>query len=204
MSSDVRRPLSMAKEVGAEAVAMLSDTVTWAGLAGSVRRGKPMVGDIEIVVLADDVRAMCARLDKLVLDGVIAKARYGDIYRWGEKYRGFEFRDWRVEVFSSDPDNFGYIHWLRTGPSDANEFVMRRLAEADSPYRARGGYWWRDGRKLRVADETELFRLLGVPYLAPHERELNAYRYAMRAFEPVNHVVWAEDDTPAPVQKTMF
>lgn len=180
-------------------------------LAGSLRRGKPDVGDVEIVALPQDAPSMLARLDKLVAAGSIHKARYSDgKTRWGQKYRGLIIDGLRVEVFLADVHNWGFILWLRTGPGDANEWVMRQCLYQRAPYRAVEGYWrvtlegGEPGPKIHVPDEKEMFRLLGIKILiSPGSRRLETYAKLM------HQVTWAQnvtvvDEPPPSTQTALF
>ncbi len=202
MSSDDKKPLAVASAIGYEVADMLMDACESLEVAGSIRRKKPLVGDIEIVAMPKGGE-LNRLLDSLLNKGVITKARYGDSFRWGEKYRGFMFDGMKVEVFSGDLDNIGYIKWLRTGPADANAWVMTKLSWARSPYRAQEGYWWQDAKKLAIADEAEMFRLLGMPYIEPKNRLLDTYERGMAKFKPVQDVKFATVKE-APKQQSMF
>jgi hypothetical protein len=139
-------------------------------VAGSVRRRKARVNDIELVTCASNRAALLARLDKLVLDGVCTKATYQNYtHRWDVKYAGIIYQDVRIELFGATPDNLGYITWLRTGPGDANTYVMQSLG--GWPVRFDDGYAWTATytggtktlvNKLRVPDERTFFNLLGI------------------------------------------
>lgn len=150
--------------------------------AGSLRRGKTTVNDVEIVVQPKRAREFLARLDKWVIDGKVRKASYNGETRWGPKYRGLMYEGIRFEFFLADEHNYGYILWLRTGPGDANHFVMTQIAAKNAPYRARDGYWWIDGKPIHVPDETEMFRLLGIStVIPPHARTAEMYARLMKS-----------------------
>lgn len=86
-------------------------------IAGSVRRGKPEVGDIEHVVMpkfGKQGNELWMLLDSMLPDdgieaaGIVEKAVYPNgTNRWGEKYRGVMFRGFRHEVFIADAMNWG-------------------------------------------------------------------------------------------------
>lgn len=206
MSDGMRMPLARAKQEANRLVDYLADICQRIEIGGSVRRDKATVGDVEIVALPRQARELLARLDRLVIDRLIHKAVYSDgRTRWGEKYRGFYFGRIRYEIFLAEADNWGYMLWLRTGPADANKFVMDQVIFQHAPYRASGGYWWSsDGEQISVPDEIEMFRLLGMPYLAPHERELERYRWLMRPAQWA--VTWTVAAAPeeAPTQGSLF
>jgi len=158
-------------------VAQLAPLCQRIEIAGSLRRGKADLKDVELVALPIDSKALLARLDNWVIAGKIRKAIYPDgSQRWGSKYRGFTYESIRFELFTADADNWGYQLWLRTGPADANEYVMRQCISYQSPYHARDGYWWAGDARLSVPDEVELFRLLGMPPLHPVYRTLERYQ----------------------------
>lgn len=161
-------------------------------LGGSLRRKQATVKDVEIVALPHQAAALLARLDMWVATGKIRKAMYGDAGRqtprWGDKYRGFVYAGIRFEIFLADADNWGFILWLRTGPGDANQYVMTQLIRLGAPYRPALGYLREcddrgeaTGAVIRVAGEAEMFRLLAMDYLAPEDRTLAAYEAALKA-----------------------
>ena len=182
MSSSIERiPAADAWRLAVPVVEQLRDLCDRIEPAGSLRRGRATVGDVEIVALPTFAPALLARLDTWVAVGKIHQAHYPhNTLRWGGKYRGFVLRgkpSVRFELFLADADNWGYQFWLRTGPGDANHYVMSRLASA--PYKPRDGYWWIGDTRLRVADEDALFRLLGLPFIPPEQRRIEVYQRGM-------------------------
>lgn len=181
-------------------------------IGGSLRRKAPMVKDVEIVALPKHRAQFLARLDYWVATGKVTKAVYGETgNRYGDRYRGLVYAGIRFEFFIADADNWGYQFWLRTGPGDANEYVMTQLKYQKAPYRPAGGYFREcdehgepTGATIRVAGEADLFRLLAMDSLAPNERTLEAYAAALKAPH-----WWAQewdrvDVVAAPTQTGMF
>lgn len=111
----------------------------------------------------------------------------------GESYRGILYKYLRVEIFSADKDNWGYILWLRTGPDSeknrANTYLVTKLQA--SPFELRGGYLWDrlTLKKISVPDEFTFFvTLLGFPHVpAPDKRNINIYKWL---FEDKRHHHW--------------
>lgn len=180
-------------------------------VCGSYRRGKAFVGDLEIVALADDARGVLARLDLLEHEGMIQKARYKIkktgkyTNRWGDRYRGFclQGSDFKIEVFMANPNNFGFIQWLRTGPGDANHALMTWLY--DTRLKFEGGYATEraTGRRIRTENEHRLFEMLGMPFVYPFGRDMNAYQVrfdAARVLDGDYEVI----DRAVPGQLSMF
>jgi hypothetical protein len=145
-------------------------------MGGSIRRGKPEVHDGEIVAIGKP--GLLRQVDALLNTGVVEKALYGDkqTTRWGAKYRGMLYQGLKVELFLADDQNFGYQLFLRTGPAEANTYLMKWLSWKQAPVRAKDGYWMHQEHKLRIASEEEQFALLGMPFIAPAERSEIVYR----------------------------
>jgi DNA polymerase/3'-5' exonuclease PolX len=186
MSTGDKTSLAKASQIAKDFISLIAD-VTSAEAGGSIRRKKPLVGDIEIIALPDDRRVLLARLDRLVLDGTFRKATYGNTlnHRWGETYRGVMFEGMKVEVFCATPENYGYIRWLRTGPGDANTHVMTRMMQTNWPVRFREGSAWHiEGEvshKLDASSEVYIFSYLGIDYVKPEERSVSAYSRVCQA-----------------------
>lgn len=174
--------------------AMLKPYCVELTVGGSVRREKPDVKDVELIVMPKP--SLMPFLDKLVLDGTISKALYGEAKptaRWGERYRGLWFKGVKFEVFVYDTDNRAYLLWLRTGPGDANAFVMDFLSKANAPFGFQtwayfGTRVWKKGkkefvpdmtRKLRLSSEADMFTLLGMEFIEPRDRSVERYKALM-------------------------
>jgi DNA polymerase/3'-5' exonuclease PolX len=153
-------------------------------IAGSIRREKDVVHDAEIVVIPKP--SLWHRVDLLLYMGVIEKAEYVDkngrvTHRWGEKFRSVVLphdpHKMKIEIYTADPHNFGYIYWLRTGPAGRNEQLVTTL-KYRSPFLARESYIWleqgedltKESIKISVPDEATFFRLLNLDYEQPKER----------------------------------
>lgn len=165
-------------------VALLTDHCDWIAPAGSYRREKPEIGDVEIVAIPKPT--LLAHMDKLVQMGVIAKKQYVNektskvSYRWGEKWRALTFTDGEVTVkfdlFLCDMDNRGNQFELRTGPGDKNTWMMTMFHRYKAPFTVRDGYIWGGEQKLHIPDEQAYFALLGIPYIEPKDRTIEAYQ----------------------------
>lgn len=197
MSDGLKHPRHEAQTIAQHVLDSLEDLCSQIQIAGSLRRQKSMVGDIEIVCQPDHAPTFLARLDNWILTGKARKAIYPDgKQRWGDKYRGLILsgQTIKVEVFLADRHNWGYLFWLRTGPGDANHYVMSRLnapsGEAShAPYKPSGGCW-RDGqgRMISVENEMMLFRLIGITrFIPPEHRSLGLYQRLLST------PVWAEE-----------
>lgn len=186
-TADAKRPLAAAVD-DAEAFRALFPPTAYARwvIAGSIRRNKPHVGDVEHVVMprmgdvAGDglfgeplaVNLLLHRLDELLAAGTITKHIYPDDKpRWGPVYRGCEFRGFTHEVFCAFPDNWGAILMIRTGPADFSQRMVDRLLRGGL-YRQRDGYLVhvQSNQVAPVPDEETYFRMAGMDYMEPDRR----------------------------------
>lgn len=180
MSNDTRRPHSEALPIAQSLARLIKPHCTHVNIVGSLRRMKDTVGDIEIVAIPSP--ALLPFLDSMVLKGEASKAVYSNgTIRWGNTYRGLMYQGMKCEIFLADEDNIGYQTWLRTGPGDANTYIMQFCSWRKSPYRAKDGYWWAGDTKLSIKTEQELFAMLGMRWIEPKERTEDAYRLMLEA-----------------------
>jgi DNA polymerase/3'-5' exonuclease PolX len=155
-------------------------------IAGSVRRRKPEVGDVEHVCIPawgemdtglglfgqkERVNLLNFHMDGLLRAGTIDKHWYGNGHRWGEKYRGCSWRGFAHEVFQADYDNFGAVLLIRTGPADFSERIVSRFKEGGI-LRQQDGYLRNvaSGEIVPVRDEVAYFKLAGLQYIEPERR----------------------------------
>lgn len=116
-------------------------------IAGSVRRRKLIVGDIEHVVIpklgeipAEDLfkgsilcNLMLRRCDELLSAGIISRHVYSNnahgapMHRWGEKYRGCDFRGFNHEIFCAEEEGWGSTLAIRTGPAELSRQLVTNL-----------------------------------------------------------------------------
>lgn len=172
-------------------VAMLKPHCVELTVGGSVRREKPDVKDVKLIVMPQPT--LLPFLDRLVANDTISKALYGGKPRWGDKYRGMVFAGVKFEIFTYDADNRGYQLWLRTGPGDAGHYVMGQLSQRHAPFGFQthaylGTREWKKGKlefmpnlskKLRLSSEHDLFTLLGLPFIEPKDRSVERYTALM-------------------------
>lgn len=210
MSSDTRRPASEVIPIAQSFLALLQPHAAWIEIAGSLRRGKADVGDVDIVAvpLGRDTakgHSLALETDALLKQGVFQQAQYarkgGFSPRWGLKLRGIIYEGVKFELAITDEFNAGYIFWLRTGPDSgqdkANTYLMSAI-KRDAPFKCSDGYVWQGNNKLLISNEADWFALCGLPFIAPHERSLKAYHRLLRA----NHR-WGNPQQYAP-RTTLF
>jgi DNA polymerase (family 10) len=151
-------------------------------IAGSLRRGRDWVNDIDLVVLPKEgqlepLRARCKQRAKVVLDGqqnliVELDNRAGGKLQVDIFIAHPEQRD----LLETKPTNFGSLLLCRTGSKDHNIYLVehaKRLGLTWNPYH---GMFASDGSLLASATEEDIFRVLQVAFIPPALRERHVNR----------------------------
>lgn len=182
-------PLDEAQAVAEQVVKYLSDTCGSIIIAGSIRRQKPMVGDVEILYIPkyderpvpgdmfawQRVNLADERIDALIDDGILAKrlnAIGSEMYGTKNKLCRHVESGIPVDLFSATPETWWNQLVCRTGPADLN----RRICELAQAKRAMwhpysNGFTTRHGDEIVVRSEEDVFRYIGLPYLDPQDRK---------------------------------
>lgn len=135
-------------------------------IAGSIRRKKPDVKDIEIVAIPKpfDVGLFQSGIATIVNQWQKVKGELPCKYTQRILPEGI-----KLDLFFAERGNWGLIYAIRTGSADyshkvlATEWVKRG-------YKSEGGYLVANGKQIAVPEEEDLFRLIGVPFIAPELR----------------------------------
>lgn len=193
MSHGDRIPLAEAQTLAREIADLLAPVCERIEIAGSMRRGRATVADIELVVvpridqeasgLFDDIVEPVNRLEErvaqlrltsdLTLRSVEIKRADGSIeqgQRNGPAYKALAWRGFPVDLFIvREPDvNWGVIFALRTGPDEWN----RRLVEDCKRHfrRVEGGRVLHLGRVVPCPEERDFFAAIGQRWVDPPDR----------------------------------
>jgi DNA polymerase/3'-5' exonuclease PolX len=209
-----RVPLALAEAVAAEARARLAPACERLEVAGSIRRRRPDVGDVELVAVprvtpgrrdlfgdatgeADELHALAERL---LHEGVLAhRPDKNGRPAFGTKLKRVVFRgragELPLDLFAvTGAAQWGVIFTIRTGPGAfSTRLVTQRRYGGGMPegHRVRDGALWDGERLVETPEEADLFRALGLPWLPP-ERRTDTVRPVRR------DRAWAWHDPAAP------
>jgi len=173
-------------------------------VVGSVRRRRDWVGDLELVMPCrepgEDVEfsRIEATMGQKAEGGL-----FGGVPALGRPLRGLkpgflaasllvsldETREVGVQIFRYTPRNRGWLLLERTGPMDFGRWflgqwkVARGIPTGDPKFRGSRDDHLLDrlGEIVDVFEEAECFKLAGVPYIAPHQRDAFMAQKAERA-----------------------
>ncbi len=161
-----RIPLGRAYPLAQEIAAALRKGagVTAAEPAGSLRRMRSTVGDIDILVAAAQSAPVMEAFTNL--PGV------GRVLSKGETKSSVEFGDGvRAQVWVHPPERFGTALQYATGSKDHN-VALREFALAKGLSLSEHALTRTDGRgEILCAKEEEVYKALGLPWIPPELRE---------------------------------
>ena len=194
MSASTRMPLEYARGMAAALTDLLRSACLQIEVAGSIRRGKPDVGDIEIVCRpmfmtwqfsmfagsgSKTTNILDDRCEKLLAQGILEKRPdAGGGTAWGERYKRAVFyhegQHASADIFSViKPAQWGVIYAIRTGPHEFNKLVVTSqwlggLCPKDR--KVAGGRVW-DLTGLREAEQRHYGAMVAAKFAKLAERE---------------------------------
>jgi DNA polymerase (family 10) len=131
--------------------------------AGSLRRWKTTIGDIDIVVAIKDAK-----------DLMTALASHSDVQRLlgsGSNKTSLELAGGiNMQVWTQPPERFGTLLQFVTGSKDHN-VTLREIAQKKDLSLSERCITSADGGELLFADEADVYKALGLNWIPPELRE---------------------------------
>jgi len=188
MSQKTRLPLDQAKGLAVEVCQLFAPYVERQQIAGSIRRGSVMVGDIEVCCIArqdsenlfgdpdpDAPHGLLRFINEGIRDGTFetrpdinGRVSVGSKMAW-LKYRGFA-----LDVFCFAPEQWGVGLLIRTGSAAFSEAFVTQHQLGGNFLRAgqsvKGWRIWNTGIALDTPEEINCFEVCGRAFIAPEDR----------------------------------
>ncbi len=131
--------------------------------AGSLRRMRSTVGDLDILVAVDDSAA--------VMDKFIRHPRVVRVMGNGETKSSVEYDNGiKAQLWAHPPERFGTALQYATGSKDHN-VRLRELALKKGLSLSEHALARTDGSEILCAEEAEVYQNLGLPWIPPELRE---------------------------------
>ena len=152
-----------ARSLGERVLEIIEPLVDRAEIAGSVRRNKDLVHDVDIVVIPKTLTwpAMVANKIRGELGGTVVKS--------GPKILQMNVLGRQVDLYAATEETWG-VNLLRwTGSKEHNIKLCSRARRMGLKLAVSRGLE-KDGEVIASRTEEELFEALGLPWIPPEER----------------------------------
>lgn len=160
-----RMTLGMARPIGLRWLVWLREQpgVQQAEMAGSLRRWRPTIGDLDLVAACkDSSRLMAAFTTHPEVVRVLAQ---------GDNKSSIEINNGiNIQLWTQPPESFGSLLQFVSGSKEHN-VRLREFAQKQGKSLSERGLTLEDGRLEPYADEESLYHALGLPWIAPELRE---------------------------------
>lgn len=174
--------LSFAERLAADFLRGFSPSFDRLEIAGSIRRKKPDVKDIELVgiISAENQINLAELLPQAGYEGIKPGVSHNE--KWPLKVGG---RYWRLlrgciryDLFFARPENWGLIFAIRTGPAEFSASLLGRWKKVSGGgyskngvlYRPLGGGFGEVGA-VETPSEEDIFRLCKRSFVNPENRK---------------------------------
>jgi DNA polymerase (family 10) len=161
-----RRPLPEARSVAESIVEELQEVpgLERIAVAGSIRRGRETVGDIDILVTTDDPAA--------IVETFVALPQVDEVLASGDTKTSVRLVDeLQVDVRVVDKDVFGSALHYFTGSKEHHIQLRTRAKKAGLKISEYGVFRVEDDERLASRTEEDVFAALDLPYIPPELRE---------------------------------
>ncbi len=159
--------LSYAEGIAAELIADLRQVEGVEAItpAGSLRRGRETVGDLDLLVTGPFAAA--------ALDRFVAYPRVHEVLGHGENKASARvgMEGLQVDVRALHPDSFGAAMQYFTGSKDHNVAIRTRAVRMGLKLSEYGLFRIEDDTKVAGATEAGVYEALGLPWIPPELRE---------------------------------
>lgn len=171
--------LHKAEKIAQKYVELLAPYCERIEIAGSVRRKKPEVKDIEIVCIPKNEIVLESADDLFDEDKHKYQVHPGFIEEVNklEKVKGEPTGKYtqrilpegiNLDLFIANKDNWGYILAIRIGPDGYSKYLADSWMRQG--YKGIDGMLTKNGKPVPVPEEKDLFWLLGLEYVEPEYR----------------------------------
>lgn len=137
-------------------------------IAGSIRRKKPDVKDIEVVAIPKpyDVGLFASGIATVLNQWEMVKGQLPCKYTQRILPYGI-----KLDLFFATKENWGAIYAIRTGSADYSHKVLGG-GWVKYGYKMEGGVLHRSGFPISTPEEEDFFKCCGVEWVKPEDRNL--------------------------------
>jgi len=152
--------LELARKIASEVIKRLSPYCQRIEVAGSIRRRKPRVNDIDLVLIPNDLWNLHHEIMRL-----------GQMRMSGSKIMRVMVGSTQVDIYVADEETWATLLLIRTGSAESN-IRLAALAKRKGWHLAANGdgLFNEEGQRIAGDSEESIYQALGLPYQAPEAR----------------------------------
>jgi len=157
--------LEKAKVIASEVIRRLAPYCSRIEVAGSIRRKKSEVKDVDIVLIPSDPWNLEREVNSL--------ARPFTPKLSGDKLKRFNYTGGvQVDLYFPSEETWATLLLIRTGSKEFNRMLATRAIDRGLRLKADGQGVMRGSEVIANESEEAILRVLGLPYLEPRDREI--------------------------------
>jgi DNA polymerase/3'-5' exonuclease PolX len=156
-----------AKSIADELISVMKSFCDKIEIAGSVRRKKENVKDIEISLVSLDKNKLFNKLGLFLLKDN-KKFKY---IKNGDKYKQFEYKNIKIDMFIGNENNWGLLFLIRTGSAEFSTKILSRWKRVSNGGYSKDGYLYNGKHEIHFTpEETDVFKLCKMEWVEPELR----------------------------------
>ncbi len=167
--------LAEAEKYAEQILTCIGPLVSRAAVVGSVRRRRPQVRDIDLVVIPKQLQVGVFNVDpdsswNSIYNRLISRLKMKKIKKGPELMTlGFPNVDLTVDIYRARPETWGVLLLIRTGSIDHNIKLCSRAKRRGMMLSAKRGLI-KDGNVVANKEEQDIFQALDMRYIPPERR----------------------------------
>lgn len=177
MSERPKQAFKTMMETAELLVARLSPACLRIEIAGSLRRHKPLISDLEIVAIPKPILNLIGEpTERTEIDDLLDTLPVTFTKR-GRKYQQFWFDGttlpFYVDLFLQTKETWGVNFLLRTGSANFSHFMVTPKwmgGHKPAGFEVKDARVWRNGVALDTPEEIDVFNAFGLAYVEPRDR----------------------------------
>lgn len=179
MSEGTKRPYAQMHGIACGLVERLRPACQRIEIAGSIRRKRPTIGDIELIAIPTPITDLFGVDSGTTLVDATLAAWPITFIKNGQKYKQFTFEGrsgetYTVDLFlQPDPATFGINYMIRTGSAAFSKRMVTKRSQGGympDDLRVDGAKVWRNGAIVPTLEEMDVFDLWQMDFVEPEER----------------------------------
>ena len=163
-----------AKSIADELINVIKSYCERIEIAGSVRRKKSNVKDIEICLVPKDLLDGKAGKNKLFNTLGLFLLKNNKQFKYnknGDRYKQFTYKNVNIDMFIGHTNNWGLLFLIRTGSAEFSTKILARWKKVSNGGYSKEGYLYDGKHEIHYTpEEMDVFNLCQMNWVEPELR----------------------------------